>query len=549
MRVDGRRRLMPCGPIALVLGLALACAAGGPVPAERSEAGLSTSAAPPPEAAAPAVKAGDLVFAADFEDAQALRAWSGSPRTDAGREGGRAVVVTCADAASAAAVTVPLPAAHLRGCKIIFSAYVKAEKVSDRPQPWNGVKFMAPIDSPSGRLWPQGAIPVGTFGWRRVVWQAFVPEDATVMTLVLGLERVTGTVWFDDVRVVVRRPPIVRRPRPAAAGPVYTGRDLPRLRGAMVSCDPTREDLRVLGRLWNANLIRWQLTGWQPPAERTALEAYDGFLESHLKRLDAALPWCEEYGLRVVVDLHAAPTGPPGSGRGLFNDAACQEKFVEVWRKMARRYKDSKAVWAYDLLNEPVEDAVDEAVDDWQALAARAARAVREIDPGHAILVEPAQGGGPDGLRELVPLDVPGVVYRVHMYLPGAVTHQGVFDEGARKWAYPGRIDGVDWDKARLEQALRPVRDFQDAYGVHIYIGEFSAIRWAPDGSAFRYLRDLIDLFEARGWDWSYHAFREWSGWSVEHGPDKADAEPARTPTDRETLLRDWFARNRKPAG
>jgi aryl-phospho-beta-D-glucosidase BglC (GH1 family) len=264
--------------------------------------------------------------------------------------------------------------------------------------------------------------------------------------------------------------------------------------------------------------------------------------------LDAALPWCEEYGLRVVVDLHAAPTGPPGSGRGLFNDAACQEKFIEVWRSMARRYKDSKAVWAYDLLNEPVEDAVDEAVDDWQALAARAARAVREIDPGHAILVEPAQGGGPDGLRELVPIDVPGVVYSVHMYLPGAFTHQGVFDEGARKWAYPGRIDGVDWDKARLEAALKPVADFQDAYGVHIYIGEFSAIRWAPDGSAFRYLRDLIDLFEARGWDWSYHAFREWSGWSVEHGPDKADTEPAKTPTDRETLLRDWFARNRKPA-
>jgi len=42
-----------------------------------------------------------------------------------------------------------------------------------------------------------------------------------------------------------------------------------------------------------------------------------------------------------------------------------------------------------------------------------------------------------------------------------------------------------------------------------MYIGEFSAIRWAPDGSAYRYLKDLIDVFEAHGWDWSYHAFRE----------------------------------------
>lgn len=37
------------------------------------------------------------------------------------------------------------------------------------------------------------------------------------------------------------------------------------------------------------------------------------------------------------------------------------------------------------------------------------------------------------------------------------------------------------------------------------------------DAGADRYLADVIDLFEEYGWDWSYHAFREWAGWSVEH--------------------------------
>lgn len=82
---------------------------------------------------------------------------------------------------------------------------------------------------------------------------------------------------------------------------------------------------------------------------------------------------------------------------------------------------------------------------------------------------------------------------------------------------------------------------------MHIYIGEFSAIRWAPEGSAVRYLSDAIDLFEAHGWDWSYHAFREWSGWSVEHGADRNDTRPAAQPTDRQRLLQGWFARNAKP--
>ena len=31
-----------------------------------------------------------------------------------------------------------------------------------------------------------------------------------------------------------------------------------------------------------------------------------------------------------------------------------------------------------------------------------------------------------------------------------------------------------------------------------------------------------IDLFKEYGWDWTYHAFREWDGWSVEHEGDSA---------------------------
>jgi hypothetical protein len=132
--------------------------------------------------------------------------------------------------------------------------------------------------------------------------------------------------------------------------------------------------------------------------------------------------------------------------------------------------------------------------------------------------------------------------------VPGTFTHQGVHG-GKRQVRYPGEIDGKMWDKAQLEAALKPAIDFQKTYGVHIYIGEFSAIRWAPDNSAYRYLRDAIDIFEAHDWDWTYHAFREWDGWSVEHGPDPKDRRPSPTPTDRQRLLQSWFAKNVSPRG
>ncbi|MGB9687412.1 glycoside hydrolase family 5 protein, partial [Thermogutta sp.] len=160
-------------------------------------------------------------------------------------------------------------------------------------------------------------------------------------------------------------------------------------------------------------------------------------------------------------------------------------------------------------------------------------------------IIEPAPWGSPSSIALLDPIDVPGVVYSVHMYVPHAFTHQGVYDNPMGV-VYPGIIDGKWYDRDTLRKVLEPVRRFQEGNGVHIYIGEFSAIRWAPGDSAYQYLKDCIDSFEEYGWDWAYHAFREWDGWSVEHGPDRNDRSRTATPTDRALLLRSWYARNVK---
>ena len=496
---------------------------------------------------------GHVFFQADFDAADALKGWTGAGKLEPGASGQvLAIERTAGGVVGGTAVTLKLPAEAMRGYAVGCTAKVKAENVSDRPQPWNGLKFMLAIEGPGGKTWPQAKVETGTFDWRRAAFTARIPADATSVTLCLGLEAVTGRAWFDDVRIAVAKPPFVVKPRPAG-GPVYKGHDLPRLRGTMVSPDINEASLRVLGKDWNANVLRWQLVRYMPPGKSPLASEYDGWLEGELKKLDAALPLCEKYGLYVVVDLHSPPGGSPtvsryvGSDAGLFADKAAQAKFVEVWQKMARRYKGAKPVWGFDLANEPVEDFVEEGCDDWHDLAERAAKAVRAIDPDRTIIVEPPDWGNPAGIREFAPIDVPGVVYSVHMYVPHEFTHQGVFAD-TKPVNYPGEIGGKTWDKAALAATLQPVVAFQKAYGVHIYLGEFSAIRWAPDGSAARYLKDLIDIFEANGWDWTYHAFREWQGWSVEHGSDKADTKPAAQPTDRQKLLCDWFAKNRKPA-
>jgi len=312
---------------------------------------------------------------------------------------------------------------------------------------------------------------------------------------------------------------------------------------------PTDEDLRVLGQEWNANVIRRQITrNWGKPGTDRDLAEYDQWLDGKLAELDRDLEACQRYGLKVVIDMHSPPGGRyENSDLAIFNEPVYQDHYVELWEKMARRYKGNPAVWGYDLVNEPVQNVPSPpGVADYLGTQVRAAKAIRAIDPDTPIFIEASEWDSAQGYRELEPVDIPNVIYQVHMYVPGEFTHQGVFSQvtGIR---YPGEIGGVKWDKEQLRKVLAPVREFQLAYNVHIYCGEFSAIRWAPGDSAYQYLRDCIELFEEYGWDWSYHAFREWDGWSVEHGSNPDDHQPAAEPTDRKRLLLDWFARNQKP--
>ncbi|HEY5912666.1 MAG TPA: cellulase family glycosylhydrolase [Verrucomicrobiae bacterium] len=494
---------------------------------------------------------GEVIFFADFEGTNGLDGWSGPARLQPGFSGTQAAALERKAGQESSVIARSLAVESLRGCTIRATAMVRAQEVSAKPNAWNGLKFMLVVQGTGGSGYPQATLDTGSFDWRLAAFTARIPADVTNVTLVLGLENVTGRAWFDDVKLTITKLPVTGASKPLA-GARFKGHALSRLRGTMISPGIDPDSLRVLGHDWNANLIRWQLIRSGPAARDRSPEGFDRWLEGELRKLDAALPYCQENGLLVVVDLHSPPGGKPttsgyvGSDSGLFSDKQAQEKFVRVWSGIAARYKDAKAIWGYDLANEPVEEDVEEDCADWQALAGRAAVAIRAVDPQRAIVVEPAQWGSPEGLSDLLPLPVSNVVYSVHMYIPHAFTHQGVFDNGPA-YRYPGEIQGKQWNKAELERALQPVVEFQNRYNVHIYIGEFSAIRWAPDHSACRYLSDLIDIFEAHEWDWSYHAFRESQGWSVEHGSEQADDRPAIEPTDRERLLRSWFGKNAKP--
>jgi endoglucanase len=503
------------------------------------------------EAATP--KPGDVVFETTFDAPEEQQAWSEAPfaKWEAGYEGtpSLCIAVPADQAAGGHMVRMLLDLTRYRGCRLLLECMAKAEEVSKPPQTYLGVKFMLHYESASaGPFWHNQNDVYGTFDWRKLSFGAPIAADATGGEINLGLQDSSGTVWFDAIKVTVFKGPLPKRPEPPVnPPPAFKGHDVPRLRGVMSPNVFRDEDLRVLGMEWKANVIRWQITrNWGRVGTDRDVEEYDQWFNGKLDDLDKALEACRRYGIKVVVDVHWPPGGRyQNRDLAIFNEPLYQDHWVALWEKIARRYKGNPAVWGYDLVNEPVQNLPSPpGVADYLAGQVRVAKAIRAIDPEVPIFIEAGEWDSANGFRELEPVDVPNVIYQVHMYVPGEFTHQGV-NNSRTGVVYPGKIGNTMWDKEQLRKVLAPVREFQLAYNVHIYCGEFSAIRWAP--GAADYLRDCIELFEEYGWDWTYHAYREWDGWSVEHGSDPNDHQPTAQPTDRKLLLLSWFAKNEKP--
>ena len=314
----------------------------------------------------------------------------------------------------------------------------------------------------------------------------------------------------------------------------------PERRGVMLPMRVcTEADFQTL-ESWGVNLVRYQMTKafFQKGPDQGGFEAYSKWLDGKLDHLmDFIIPECRKRGMKVVVDLHEPPGGrEPTMEWSIYYNQEYLDQFLACWRKIATRVKGNEdVVYGYDLLNEPVQKRPAKTLD-YLATYEKAAKLVRTIDPKTPIIVESRDWDAPEAFAELRPIGVDNVIYEVHMYRPQAFTHQGTGSSpktvGA-KW--PDSAKG--WNRDFIRERLSAVRDFERKYKAKIYVGEFSAIAWGE--GAENYLSDCIAVFTEYGWDWTYHAFREWEPWSVEHechGPGQASVASSDNPRRRVLL-------------
>lgn len=116
--------------------------------------------------------------------------------------------------------------------------------------------------------------------------------------------------------------------------------------------------------------------------------------------LDRLVGEARAAGLKLILDLHAAPGGQTGvnhddgSGYPLSLYVPRERRAtIALWRELAARYHDEPAILGYDLLNEPISPYLDEAYLNprLEPFYQDIRKAIREVDPNHLLILEGAQ--------------------------------------------------------------------------------------------------------------------------------------------------------------
>ncbi|HEY3989387.1 MAG TPA: cellulase family glycosylhydrolase [Acidobacteriaceae bacterium] len=250
----------------------------------------------------------------------------------------------------------------------------------------------------------------------------------------------------------------------------------------------------------------------------------NGLNAAFVAELDSAVNTMLKDGLRVIVDVHPSDEFK----RRLRTDDAAVTQFCALWSALASHYAqtDPERVF-FEILNEPEFDNAQQ----WAAVEARAAAAIRQAAPHHTIIATAQHYSGLTDLLTLAPLADPNVIYTFHDYEPFPFTHQGAtwtMDavQPLRHVPYPSTPEniaqavseepqligqhwvnayGLDrWDAARIRSELSFAGKWAALHHVPVYCGEFGVYQpYADPGMRAAWLHDTRTALEAQGIGWA----------------------------------------------
>ncbi len=247
---------------------------------------------------------------------------------------------------------------------------------------------------------------------------------------------------------------------------------------------------------------------------------------NYFAAIDSILRWAKLYDLNVIIDDHHGALDD--------SDKVMQElpRTIAIWKQVARRYKntDPNSVF-FEIYNEPhnMSNA------QWKQCALQLVKTIRQIVPGHTLIVGGADWNSISGLQKLGKLSDDNIIYTFHFYDPFLFTHQGAEWAGAKATSnihipFPynaakmpplnpeakGTYGANNYKKyseegtrAALAMKLEQAKDFSEKYNIPVFCGEWGSYKkYAAPQSRCRYtatIKELLDAFHIpyAYWEWN----------------------------------------------
>ena len=156
------------------------------------------------------------------------------------------------------------------------------------------------------------------------------------------------------------------------------------------------EDMRFISELgMNTLRVPMHYKYFTLPIEREPVAGEQTWLSEGFERIDSMCEWADRWGVLLVLDMHACPGGQSSgdicdydaSKPSLWENEANRKKLVELWRKIAERYRERKCVAAYDLINETNWTLPDNNKLLWDTFK-DIIKAIRQVDSNHIVILE-----------------------------------------------------------------------------------------------------------------------------------------------------------------
>lgn len=176
---------------------------------------------------------------------------------------------------------------------------------------------------------------------------------------------------------------------------------------------------------------------------------------------------------------------------------------VEIWRQIAKFFKDYPENLFFEIYNEPAQNLT---AEKWNELYPKVLKVIRESNPTRIVIIDAPNWAHYSAVRSLKLVNDKRIIVSFHYYEPFKFTHQGA------EWVNPippvgVKWNGEEWEINQIRSHFKYVSDWAKQNNVSIFLGEFGAYSKADMDSRVKWTESVRKMAEEFGFSYAYWEF------------------------------------------